>query len=91
MLPVTHGSLYTRLQIVLYTFALVGVSMLPFAIRMSGLLYLVSALALGGVFLGYAFWLYFRYSDELARATFRYSIVYLAAVFSALLIDHYWQ
>ncbi len=81
MLPVTHGSLYTRLQIVLYTFALVGVSMLPFAIRMSGLLYLVSALALGGVFLGYAFWLYFRYSDELARATFRYSIVYLAAIF----------
>ncbi|MEO8508025.1 MAG: heme o synthase [Betaproteobacteria bacterium] len=91
MLPVTHGSLYTRLQIVLYTFALVGVSMLPFAIRMSGLLYLLSALALGGVFLGYAFWLYFRYSDELSRATFRYSIVYLAAIFSALLIDHYWQ
>jgi len=91
MLPVTHGPQYTRLQIVLYTFALVAVSMMPFAIRMSGLLYLVSAVALGGVFLGYAIRLYFRYSDDLARATFRYSIVYLAAIFSALLVDHYWK
>jgi heme o synthase len=91
MLPVTHGSLYTRLQIVLYTFALVAVSLLPCAIRMSGLLYFVSALILGAIFLVYAFRLYFRYSDDLARATFRYSIVYLAAIFSALLVDHYWQ
>ena len=91
MLPVTHGSLYTRLQIILYTLALVAVSMLPFAIRMSGVLYLVAALGLGGAFLAYAFRLYFRYSDDLARATFRFSIMYLAAIFSALLIDHYWQ
>ncbi len=91
MLPVTHGSLYTRLQIVLYTFALVAVSLLPCAIRMSGLLYFVAALVLGVIFLVYAFRLYFRYSDDLARATFRYSIVYLAAIFSALLVDHYWQ
>jgi protoheme IX farnesyltransferase len=90
MLPVTHGSKYTRLQIVLYTFALVAVSLMPYAMRMSGLLYLASAVALGGVFLGYALRLYFRYSDDLARATFRYSIVYLAAIFSALLVDHYW-
>lgn len=91
MLPVTHGSLYTRLMIVLYTLVLVGVSLLPFAIRMSGYLYLVAALALGGVFLAYAVRLYFRYSDDLARGTFRYSIVYLSALFSALLVDHYWQ
>ena len=91
MLPVTHGSAYTRLQIVLYTFALVAVSLLPCAIRMSGFLYFVCALILGVVFLGYAMRLYVRYSDELARATFRYSIVYLAALFSALLVDHYWQ
>jgi protoheme IX farnesyltransferase len=91
MLPVTHGSLYTRLQIVLYTFALVAVSLLPCAIRMSGLLYFVAALVLGAIFLAYALRLYFRYSDDLARATFRYSIVYLAAIFSALLVDHYWQ
>ncbi len=91
MLPVTHGSLYTRLQIVLYTFALVAVSLLPCAIRMSGVLYFVCALVLGAVFLAYALRLYFRYSDDLARATFRYSIVYLAALFSALLVDHYWK
>src|SRR5258705_297875 len=87
MLPVTHGALYTRLQIVLYTLALIAASLLPYAIRMSGVLYLVAALALGGAFLIYAIRLYFRYSDDLARATFRYSIVYLAGLFSALLID----
>ena len=91
MLPVTHGSLYTRLMIVLYTIVLVAVTLLPYSIRMSGVLYLVAALGLGAVFLGYAIWLYRSYSDELARATFRYSIVYLAALFSALLVDHYWQ
>jgi heme o synthase len=91
MLPVTHGPRYTRLMIVLYTLALVAVTMLPFAIRMSGFLYLASALALGGVFLLYAVQLYRDYSDELARATFKYSIYYLAMLFSALLVDHYWR
>jgi len=91
MLPVTHGSRYTRLMIVLYTFALVAVTLLPYAIRMSGLLYLASALALGGVFLAYAIALHVRYSDALARKTFAYSIFYLAALFSALLVDHYWR
>ena len=78
-------------MIVLYTVALFAVTLLPFAIRMSGYVYLAAALALGGVFLGYAVQLYRDYSDELARATFRYSIVYLAALFSALLVDHYWR
>jgi protoheme IX farnesyltransferase len=89
MLPVTHGSAYTRLQIVLYTIVLVAVTLLPYAIRMSGILYLSVALALGAVFLAYAIRLYRNYSDALARATFRYSIVYLTALFSALLLDHY--
>ena len=89
MLPVTHGALYTRLQIVLYTLALIAASLLPYAIRMSGVLYLVAALALGGMFLTYAIWLYRDYSDKLARATFRYSIMYLTALFSALMVDHY--
>ncbi len=66
-----------------------AVTMLPYAIRMSGLPYLVAALALGGVFLAYAIRLYRHYSDDLARATFRYSIVYLSLLFSALLVDHY--
>ncbi|HEY5310728.1 MAG TPA: heme o synthase [Casimicrobiaceae bacterium] len=91
MLPVTHGAEYTRLQIVLYTVVLVLVTMLPFVIRMSGFLYLAAALALGGVFLVYAIRLYRNYSDSLARATFRYSILYLTALFSALLVDHYLQ
>ena len=91
MLPVTHGPEYTRLQIGLYTVALFAVTLLPFAIRMSGALYLVAAIALGAVFIGYACLLYLYYSDALARRTFRYSIFYLAALFSALLVDHYWQ
>ena len=91
MLPVTHGAAYTRLQIVLYTVVLVLVTMLPYVIRMSGILYLVAAFALGGVFLAYSIRLYRNYSDSLARATFRYSILYLTALFSALLIDHYLQ
>ena len=91
MLPVTHGSEFTRLHIVLYTVALVAVTMLPFAVRMSGWLYLVCALALGAVFIGYAVRLQRTYSDALAKATFRYSIVYLALLFFALLVDHYFQ
>ena len=91
MLPVTHGRRYTQLQIVLYTCALVAVSLLPYAIRMSGALYLAAAAALGVVFLAYTVRLYRAYSDPLARATFKYSIYYLAALFSALLIDHYWR
>jgi protoheme IX farnesyltransferase len=89
MLPVTHGARYTRLQVLLYTLILFGVSLLPFAIRMSGWLYLGAALVLGGVFIAYALRIYFAYSDRLARRTFRYSILYLAALFAALLVDHH--
>ena len=89
MLPVTHGSEFTRLHIVLYTVALIGVTLLPFAVRMSGWLYLAGAVALDAVFLGYALALQRSYSDELARRTFRFSIVYLALLFIALLVDHY--
>ncbi|MBL8472325.1 MAG: heme o synthase [Rhodocyclaceae bacterium] len=89
MLPVTHGPEFTRLHVLLYTVLLFGISLLPFAIRMSGYFYLVAALGLGGVFIGYAWKLWRDYSDALARRTFRYSIVYLSAMFAALLIDHY--
>ena len=64
-------------------------SLLPFTTRMSGLVYFVSALALGGIFLWYAVRIYVDYSDRLAQRTFRYSIVYLSLLFAALLIDHY--
>jgi protoheme IX farnesyltransferase len=76
-------------MIVLYTVALVAVTLLPFAVRMSGLLYLAGALVLGGLFLLYAVQLYRDYSVEMARATFKYSVWYLAALFSLLLFDHY--
>jgi len=89
MLPVTHGKEYTRLQVLLYTLILFGASLLPYVIRMSGVAYFVAALALGGAYLGYALRIYFAYSDRVARAAFRYSIVYLASLFAALLIDHY--
>ena len=89
MLPVTHGRRYTQLQVLLYTLILFGVSLLPFASRMSGWLYLGAACVLGAIFIGYAIALYARYSDRLARRAFRYSIVYLALLFAALLVDHY--
>jgi protoheme IX farnesyltransferase len=89
MLPVTHGAEFTRLQVLLYTLILIAVTLLPFASRMSGWIYLVSAIALGGVFLLYAVYLYIDYSDRLAQRTFRFSILYLAALFAALLIDHH--
>jgi len=89
MLPVTHGKPYTRLQVLLYTFILFAVSLLPFVVRMSGWLYFASALVLGGVFLAYAVRIYWAYTDALAQKTFRYSILYLALLFAALLVDHY--
>jgi protoheme IX farnesyltransferase len=89
MLPVTHGQGYTRLQVLLYTLILFGVSLLPYAVRMSGWLYLAAAVVLGLVYIGYAVRIYAAYSDRLARSCFRYSIVYLAALFAALLVDHY--
>jgi protoheme IX farnesyltransferase len=91
MLPVTHGPEYTRLQILLYTILLFGVTLLPYVIRMSGLIYLASAVALGAVFLYYAVRMYRAYSDQLAHKTFRYSIWYLSALFAALLVDHYFR
>jgi len=75
--------------VLLYTLILFAVSLLPFCTRMSGLIYLAAALTLGGIFLFYAAKIYYRYSDHIARKTFRYSIVYLSVLFAALLIDHY--
>ncbi|MGL4574058.1 MAG: heme o synthase [Burkholderiaceae bacterium] len=89
MLPVTHGPELTRQHILLYTVLLAVATLLPYAMRMSGELYLVSALALGAGFIWYAFKLWKNYSDALARKTFRFSILYLSLLFTALLIDHW--
>ncbi|MFG6487434.1 heme o synthase [Roseateles sp. BYS78W] len=91
MLPVTHGNDYTRLQILLYTWVLLAATLLPFLTGMSGWFYLVSALALGLGFCGYAFRLWRSYSEMLARRTFWFSIWHLSLLFAALLIDHYIQ
>jgi len=89
MLPVTHGRKFTQLHVLLYTLILAAASLMPFAYGMSGWLYLAAAAALDGVFIAYAVRIYVDYSDALARRTFRYSIVYLAALFAALLVDHH--
>ncbi len=89
MLPVTHGSEFTRFQVLLYTLILFAATLLPFIYGMSGWLYLASAVVLGAWFIAYAWKLWRDYSDTLARRTFRFSILYLSLLFAALLIDHY--
>ena len=89
MLPVTHGEAYTRLHILLYTILLVLCTILPYLIGMSGLLYLAGALALGGGFLFWAIVLMRNNNPRAPMETFRYSIVYLGALFLILLLDHY--
>jgi heme o synthase len=89
MLPVTHGPEFTKLNIWLYTVLLFPVSVLPYLIGMSGWLYLASAIFLSGLFLYYAWMVWKRYTDKIARATFRYSLWYLGAIFAALLVDYY--
>jgi len=89
MLPVTHGEAYTRLHLLLYTLLLFAVAMLPVATGMGGWIYLAAAAVLGGRFVHLAWRLRRRYSDALARRTFRYSIWYLSLLFAAMLVDHY--
>ncbi|HBH40261.1 MAG TPA: protoheme IX farnesyltransferase [Curvibacter sp.] len=89
MLPVTHGNEFTRLQILLYTLVLFAACLMPFAYGMSSWLYLAAAVVLSVGFFAYAFKLWRSYSDELARRTFRFSLIHLSALFAALLLDHY--
>jgi protoheme IX farnesyltransferase len=89
MLPVTHGLKHTGLQVWLYTMGLAAVTALPWAVGMSGWPYLACAMILNAVFIRYGWKLYRRYSDQLARKAFAWSIVYLALLFAALLADHY--
>jgi heme o synthase len=89
MLPVTHGSEFTRLHVFLYTLILFAATLLPYIAGMSGLIYLASAVVLGAIFIVYAWQLWREYSEALARKTFRFSIWHLMLLFAALLIDHY--
>ena len=89
MLPVTHGSEFTRLHVFLYTLVLFAATLLPFVAGMSGPIYLAAAIVLGVMFSGYAWQLWRTYSDALAKKTFRFSIWHLSLLFAALLVDHY--
>jgi protoheme IX farnesyltransferase len=89
MLPVTHGVPFTKLQILLYTILLLAVSLLPFVIHMSGIIYLAGAIALGIGFIWQAFVLYRSDTDDHAMKTFGFSIFYLSVLFGFLLLDHY--
>jgi protoheme IX farnesyltransferase len=89
MLPATHGKKFASLYVLLYSFVLFAATLLPFAIRMSGVPYLAAAVVLSGQFVRYAWRLYRNYSDALARKLFHYSILYLALIFGALLLDHW--
>jgi len=89
MLPVTHGIELTCLHSLLYCVMLAAVTILPFTLGMSGVLYLLSAVALNAVFLAYCWKLWRNYSDALAKKTFRWSIIYLTLLFAALMLDHY--
>jgi protoheme IX farnesyltransferase len=91
MMPVTHGMKYTGQQVWLYSIALAACTMLPFAVGMSGLLYLAAAVVLNAVFLRYGWLIHKHYSDQIARKAFTWSIVYLSLLFAALLVDHYFK
>jgi protoheme IX farnesyltransferase len=89
MLPITHGMKYTGLQVWLYAIALAATTLLPFAVRMSGLIYLAAAVVLNFFFLRHSWRVHKHYTDQVARKAFTYSIVYLSLLFAALLVDHY--
>ena len=91
MLPVTHGEKFTLLHIILYTIILAIVTLMPFSVGMSGLIYLFFATILNAVFLYYVVVLYRNYSDKLSKKVFNYSILYLSFIFAAFLVDHYYK
>tara|TARA_R100000900_G_scaffold127863_3_gene103158 strand:+ start:14623 stop:15525 length:903 start_codon:yes stop_codon:yes gene_type:complete len=89
MLPVTHGDAFTRLHILLYTILMFLITLLPYVTRMSGPLYLLGAVVLGGGFLYWAIELMRKRNPNAPMETFKYSIVYLMALFVIMLVDHY--
>ena len=91
MLPVTHGMSFTGFHVWLYSIALAATTLLPYAVRMSGLIYLAAAVALNAVFLWHGWQVYKHYSDQVARKAFTWSIIYLSLLFAALLVDHYFR
>ena len=89
MLPVTHGEKYTKINILLYTVLMIMVTLLPFAVGMSGWLYIIGALILGAGFLYWAIMMMLGRKPDAGMDTFKYSIIYLMALFIIMLVDHY--
>lgn len=89
MLPVTHGAEFTQFHVFLYTIMLAATTFIPFAMQMSGWIYLVCSIVLNAIFIGYGYKIWKNYSDALAKKAFTYSIAYLSFLFAALLLDHY--
>lgn len=90
MLPVTHGEEFTRQHILLYTIILFTVALMPVGHGMSGWIYLIISIIANMIFMAYAIGLYRKYSDDLAKRTFKYSIIYLMMIFAGLLVDHHY-
>lgn len=89
MLPVTHGIEFTKTAILLYTFLLFLVCLLPYLVGMTGIIYLLASIYLNGKFIFCAWKLKFNADPNSAMDTFRFSIVHLMALFLVLLVDHY--
>lgn len=89
MLPVTHGIEFTKTAILLYTFLLFLVCLLPYLVGMTGVIYLLASIYLNGKFIYHAWTLKFNAQADTAMETFRFSIVHLMVLFLVLLVDHY--
>lgn len=89
MLPVTHGDRYTRKFVLYYTILLVAVSLLPFVTGLGGMVYLLGALILGGIYIYYGVAMLVSSDKSLPMKSFGFSIVYLMAIFAVLLFDRY--
>ena len=89
MLPVTHGVKFTKLQIILYTILLFIVSLLPYVVLMSGVIYLIASIVLGIIYLYTSFKMYFYDDNDYPMVSFQYSVYYIFLIFAALLLDHF--
>ena len=90
MLPVTHGKDFTRLHIFLYSILLFCITLFPYILNLSGFIYLSGVVLIGIKFVIDAYLLLKSKSDTRAINLFKYSITYLAMLFTFLLFDHYW-
>ena len=87
MLPVVRGEAETRRQIVLYSVLLYAVTQLPFCAGGFGAIYLVASLILGGAFIGGAVLLQRRADRRTALKLYLFSLLYLALLFCAMVVD----